>query len=115
MSKVDPDVQGRVFAVRSAISGAAVPISLLLVGPLADNLFVPLMTGDSTLGIWLQGIFGSGVTVAYGLFFVTVGLSVVAVSAATWTVGPVRHLERDVPDAAGLPTVRDVASEAAPA
>jgi DHA3 family macrolide efflux protein-like MFS transporter len=115
MSKVDPDVQGRVFAVRSAISGAAVPISLLLVGPLADNVFVPLMTGDSTLGIWLQGIFGSGVTAAYGLFFVTVGLSVVAVSAATWMVGPVRYLERDVPDAAGLPTEGDIAAEAAPA
>jgi hypothetical protein len=30
-------------------------------------------------------------------------------------VDPVRYLERDVPDAAGLPTEGDIAAEAAPA
>jgi MFS family permease len=115
MAKVDPDVQGRVFATRSAIAGAAVPISLVLVGPIADRVLVPLMTGTSSLGLWLQGIFGSGETVAYGLFFVAVGLSVVVISGVTWLVGPVRHLERDIPDALGLPAEGGVASEAAPA
>jgi MFS family permease len=115
MAKVDPDVQGRVFATRSAIAGAAVPISLVLVGPIADRVLVPLMTGTSSFGLWLQGIFGSGETAAYGLFFVVVGLSVVVISGVTWLVGPVRHLERDIPDAVGLPTEGDVASEAAPA
>ena len=84
MSKVDPDVQGRVFATRSAIAGAAVPISLVLVGPIADRIMVPLMTGTSSLGLWLQGIFGSGETAAYGLFFVAVGLSVITISGVTW-------------------------------
>jgi DHA3 family macrolide efflux protein-like MFS transporter len=115
MSKVDPDVQGRVFATRSAIAGAAVPISLVLVGPIADRIMVPLMTGTSSFGLWLQGIFGSGVTAAYGLFFVVVGLSVMAISGVTWLIGPVRYLERDIPDAVGLPSEGDVAAEAAPA
>jgi MFS family permease len=115
MAKVDPDVQGRVFAVRSAVSGAAVPISLLLVGPLADRVFVPLMTGTSTFGLWLQGIFGSGVTVAYGLMFVAIGILVVVASGITWLVGSVRHLERDVPDAVGLPTEAAAVTDATPA
>jgi hypothetical protein len=89
--------------------------SLVLVGPIADRIMVPLMTGTSSFGLWLQGIFGSGVTAAYGLFFVVVGLSVMAISGVTWLIGPVRHLERDIPDAVGLPSEGDVASEAAPA
>ncbi|MDK1011084.1 MAG: MFS transporter [Actinomycetota bacterium] len=104
MAKVEPDVQGRVFAVRMAVSQAAVPLSLLAVGPLVDRVFVPLMTGSSTPGLWLQGVFGSGVTHAYGLFFVVVGILVVSVSGCAWLVGPIRHLERDIPDAVGLPS-----------
>lgn len=115
MAKIEPDVQGRVFATRSAIAGAAVPISLVLVGPIADQILVPLMTGTSSLGLWLQGIFGSGETAAYGLFFVTTGLAVIVMSGVAWMVGPIRYLERDVPDAMDLSSEGDVASEAAPA
>jgi MFS family permease len=113
MAKVDPDLQGRVFAVRTAVSQAAIPISLLAVGPLADRVFVPLMTGDSQLGNWLQGIFGGGQTAAFGLFFAVAGVSVVITSGIAWFVGPIRYLELDLPDVAGLPlegdTVPDVA------
>ncbi len=115
MAKVDPDVQGRVFAVRSAVSQAAIPISLLAVGPLADRVLVPLMTGDSQIGTWLQAVFGSGATAAYGLFFVLAGLSVVAMSVFAWTIGPIRHVERDIPDAVGLPSEGDIVPDAAPA
>ena len=115
MAKVEPDVQGRVFAVRSAVASAAVPISLLLVGPIADRLFVPLMTGDSSFGTWLQSIFGSGNTAAFGLFFFLAGLSVVAMSVVAWMIGPIRHVERDIPDAMGLPTEGGVVPDAAPA
>ncbi len=115
MAKVDPDVQGRVFAVRTAVAQAAIPISLLLVGPLADRVFVPLMSGDSLLGTRLQGILGSGNTAAYGLFFALAGLSVVAMSGVAWLIGPIRHVERDIPDAAGLPTKDDTVPDVAPA
>ena len=115
MAKIEPDVQGRVFATRSAIAGAAIPISLVLVGPIADRILVPLMTGTSSLGLWLQGIFGSGETVAYGMFFVAIGLAVMTMSGIAWTVGPVPHLETDVPDAMVLPSQGDIAPEVAPA
>lgn len=115
MAKVEPDVQGRVFATRSAIAGAAAPLGLLAVGPIADKIVVPLMTGSSTVGLWLQGIFGSGATAAYGLFFVAVGVTVVLASGAAWLIRPVRNLERDIPDAIGLPTEGEAVPDAAPA
>lgn len=115
MAKVDPDVQGRVFAVRSAVAQAAIPVSLLLVGPLADRVFVPLMNGHSSLGTWLQGILGSGNTAAYGLFFALAGLSVVAMSGVAWLIGPIRHVERDIPDAHWLPAEEGAVPDVAPA
>lgn len=115
MAKVDPDVQGRVFAVRSAVAQAALPIGLLAVGPIADRLFVPLMTGDSQFGEVLQSIFGSGQAAAFGLFFALVGLSVVVISGVAWFVSPIRNLERHLPDVAGLPSEGDIVPDAAPA
>ena len=48
-SKVAPDVQGRVFAVRSMIARSISPIAYLLAGPLADKVFQPLMSTGSLL------------------------------------------------------------------
>ena len=41
--KIPPDVQGRVFAMRAMLSYSIIPLSNLLAGPLADNVFEPLM------------------------------------------------------------------------
>ncbi|GMQ94183.1 MAG: hypothetical protein BMS9Abin12_1667 [Acidimicrobiia bacterium] len=114
MAKTEPDIQGRVFAVRTTVASAAVPISLLAVGPLADRVFVPLMSGTSPLGLWLQGIFGSGEASAYGMLFVAVGAFVVVSSLVAWLVASVRHLERDIPDAVGLPTEAKVGDGSVP-
>ena len=76
---------------------------------------MPLMTGSSSFGLWLQGIFGSGATAAYGLFFVAVGVTVILASGVAWMVRPIRNLERDIPDAIGLPTEGHAVPDAAPA
>ncbi len=115
MAKVDPDVQGRVFAVRSAIAQGAIPISLLAVGPIADRVFVPLMTGHSALGLSLQGVFGSGQAAAFGLFFALTGAAVVLMSVVAGFIGPIRNLERDLPDVLGLSPEGDIAPEPPPA
>lgn len=99
LAKVEPDVQGKVFAVRMMLAQALLPLAYVLAGPLADKVFVPLMTGDSIVGEWLQDIMGSGVAKGYALFFVVVGVFVVAASIVAWMYPPLRNLERDVPDA----------------
>jgi MFS family permease len=98
LAKVEPDVQGRVFSVRIMLAQALLPIAYLLAGPLADKVFVPLMTGDSTLGLWLQGMLGAGTSRGYALFFLSLGVFVVAAAVASYLYPPLRHLERDIPD-----------------
>lgn len=104
MSKVEPDVQGRVFSVRSMIAQITNPIALALVGPLADRVFVPLMEGDSAFAGMLASITGTGAGAGYAAMFVVLGFACVLVAAGGWAYAPLRHLERDVPDAEGLPS-----------
>jgi len=104
MLKVEPDVQGRVFAVRGMLAQMTSPMALLVAGPLADRVFVPLMTESSGLGDFLQSIMGSGVDSGYGLFFVALGVFLIAAVFVAWSYGPLRNLETDIPDAVGPPT-----------
>lgn len=99
MLKVEADVQGRVFAVRGMLAQMTSPLALLVAGPLADRVFVPLMTESSGIGDFLQSIMGSGVDSGYGLFFVTLGAFLIFAVFVGWTYGPLRNLEMDVPDA----------------
>ncbi len=98
LAKVEPDVQGRVFAARGMIAQATIPIAYLLAGPLADNVFVPLMTGDSALGEFLQGIIGAGEAQGYAMFFLSLGAIVLIACAAGYAYGPLRNVETDLPD-----------------
>lgn len=104
MAKVEPDVQGRVFSVRSMIAQITNPIALALVGPLADRVFVPLMDGDSTVAGWFAPITGTGAGAGYAAFFVALGVAAIAVGIGAWSYGPLRTLERDLPDAEGVPS-----------
>jgi len=107
LAKVEPDVQGKVFAVRSMIAQGSQPLALALAGPLADKVFVPLMTRDSPLGTTLQGWLGTGEGSGYGLFFIAVGTFTVLLSVAGWLYRPLRFLEAEIPDVEGLPTMVD--------
>jgi MFS family permease len=98
LSKVEPDIQGRVFSARAMIAQATIPVAYLLVGPLADRVFVPVMTGDSAMGVILQGILGSGEDRGYALFFVSMGIGVLVLCAGAIACGPLRNLDRDLPD-----------------
>ncbi len=109
MVKVEPDVQGRVFAVRGMLAQLTSPLALLVAGPLADRVFVPLMTESSGLGDFLQSLMGSGTASGYGLFFVAIGVFVIASAFVAWSYEPLRNLETDVPDAVGLPSVETAA------
>ena len=103
LAKVEPDVQGRVFSIRSMIASGTAPIALALAGPMAERVFIPLMTGDSDLGVALQGWLGSGEGAAYGLFFVAIGVYTVIMAMLSWLYEPLRNLECDIPDADELP------------
>jgi len=100
-AKVAPELQGRVFAVRRAISQITFPLGLLLVGPLADDIAIPAMRGP--LGSALRPVFGSGPGRGYALTMVLLGLFTTLVYLLGALLPAIRTVQRDLPDAVAVP------------
>jgi hypothetical protein len=99
-SKVEPDVQGRVFAVRRMVAQFTVPIADLAAGPLADFLFEPAMSEGGRLAPVFGPILGGvGEGRGIGLMLVTIAAFPVLVSIAGFLYKPLRNIETDLPDA----------------
>ena len=98
-TKVDPAVQGRVFAFTGMAASAAMPVAYLVSGPLADRFFEPWFAVGGplagSLGRWIGVGPGRGIAAA----FVASGLLLIAVTVATYLNPRVRGLEDEMPDA----------------
>jgi MFS family permease len=99
-TKVAPGIQGRVFAIRGMIARSAVPLANLISGPLADNIFEPLLLKDGPLANTLVGaLVGVGAGRGMGLIFILSGAFMVAASALVFLNPRVRNVETELPDA----------------
>jgi len=98
-SKVEPDLQGRVLAVRPLVSSALTPIALLMSGALADRVFEPAMRGE--LGRVLEPLLGTGDGRGYALMFVLAGLFTALVGLSGYLMPRSRRVESELPDALG--------------
>ena len=99
-SKVAPDVQGRVFSIRSMISRSVMPISFLLAGPLADRVFGPLLdTNGAWADTFLGAFLGTGAGRGIGFMFVASALVGILVSTLAYTNPRIRNIEDELPDA----------------
>jgi MFS family permease len=58
--RVPAAAQGRVFALRRAVTWASLPISYAIAGPLADHVFEPAMSAGGALSASLGPILGVG-------------------------------------------------------
>jgi DHA3 family multidrug efflux protein-like MFS transporter len=70
---VPPERQGRVFGFAQSVEQAASPITSLLIGPIAQWIFIPFMTtgaGVRLIGPW----FGTGTDRGLALLFTAAGL-----------------------------------------
>lgn len=97
-SKVAPDVQGRVFAVRRLIAQVTSPVGVLIAGPLADFVFEPAMRTESVLRDLFEGLVGGGPGAGMGLMFVLAGLLGVIVGLGGYLFRVVRDAESILPD-----------------
>jgi DHA3 family macrolide efflux protein-like MFS transporter len=97
-SKVEPDLQGRVFAVRRMIAMAASPLAYVIVGPLADKVFEPLMAVDGALAGSVGSVIGVGPGRGSGLMFIVTGLLTIVASLAAYLYPRVRLVEDELPD-----------------
>ena len=98
--KIPPDLQGRVFAIRSMIATSIIPLANLLAGPLADNIFEPNMAAGGSLADTFLGSFlgvgpGRGIAVIFLISAVFLWIS----SLVIFAYPRVRNLEEEIPDA----------------
>ena len=96
--KVAPDVQGRVFAARRMIAQVAGPVSMLLAGPLADQIFEPAMREGGSLAPIFGGLVGTGPGAGMGLICVIFGTLGVLVGLVGYAFRVVRDAEDLLPD-----------------
>jgi hypothetical protein len=98
-TKVPPDVQGRVFAVRRTISRVGLASSLLLAGPLAEHVFEPLLVDNGALARSVGQFLGIGPGRGTGLLFVVLGLLFTLSSVLGLIYSPLRLVDSRLPDA----------------
>lgn len=97
-AKVPPDLQGRVFATRSVVSRSAMPIAYLLAGPLADQVFEPLLMEGGALASTIGTVLGTGPGRGMGLMFVTMGALCLLVTSMSVLHPRIRRVELEIPD-----------------
>lgn len=93
-SKVEPEVQGRVFAVRRMIAWSTLPLAYAIAGPLADHVFKPLMRPNGHLYTALVPFLGTGAGRGIGLMFFAVGLCALIVATWAYFYPPLRQIEQ---------------------
>lgn len=98
LAKVEPDVQGRVFATRYLLAQLASPIGLIMAGPLADYVFEPAMQPGTPLAWALGGVFGTGAGAGMALQYSLLALCGMLIGFLGYTVRLLRDVETIVPD-----------------
>lgn len=97
-SKVAPDVQGRVFSVRRMIAMSMTPLAYIVAGPLADNVFRPLLVEGGALAGSVGQLIGVGPGRGTGFMFMVIGALSILVAAAGYLNPNVRNVEDELPD-----------------
>jgi MFS family permease len=104
-TEVEPGVQGRVFATYNMVGGAALAVSYLLAGPIADRWFEPMLLDGGRLADSVGAIIGTGPGRGMALLMLLVGLVMLLTAAIAFAQPSLRGL-RDRPIGAG-PTSPD--------
>ncbi len=99
-TKIAPEVQGRVFAIRRMISQSIMPIAFMISGPLADGVFNPLLVeGGALSNSFVGDILGIGPARGIGLMFVLSTLFGWVASLVAYANPRIRMVEEELPDA----------------
>lgn len=97
---VAADVQGRVFALRSTLAAAVRPIALIAAGPLADEVFRPLlMPGGPLANTVVGGLVGVGSERGTALLIMALGACTAALSLIAFVYKPILRLEEGLAEA----------------
>lgn len=98
LSKVRPDVQGRVFAVESSIQQIVSVIAVLISALLVDHFFEPAMMPGGSLTSLFSGLFGTGKGAGMALLYVISSLGLLLVGLGGYAYPKLKNVEYIVPD-----------------
>ena len=98
-SKVEPGLQGRVFAVRRMVAWSTLPLAYLVAGPLADRVFEPLMVAGGPLAGSVGQVIGVGKGRGMALMLILIGVFIILVVAVASRAPRLLRLESELPDA----------------
>jgi MFS transporter, DHA3 family, macrolide efflux protein len=97
-SKVPPDLQGRVFAVRRMVAWSSTPLAYLIAGPLAEYVFEPLLAVNGRYAGSIGRLIGVGPGRGIGLLFIVMGVLTLLIVCAGYFYPRLRLLEDEVTD-----------------
>lgn len=97
-SKVQPGIQGRVFAARDMLSTFGEPLALAMGGLLTDNVFEPAMRPGGSLSGVFGPLVGTGPGSGMGLLMLAGGILVAVAGVAGYLNRNVRDIETLLPD-----------------
>ena len=96
--KIEPTIQGRVFAMSRLVGQVTVPLGALLVGPMVDHVLQPMMDSTSDMAAFFTTIVGSGEGRGIGLLIVLVCTPPVLITLYAYTVKPLMNIDKLLPD-----------------
>lgn len=97
-TKVPPELQGRVFAIRRMIAWSTLPAAYLVAGPMADHIFEPLLAPGGLLAGNVGILLGVGQGRGMGLLFVLLGILSLIFVGISFAIPKMRRVEEDLPD-----------------
>jgi MFS transporter, DHA3 family, macrolide efflux protein len=98
-SKVEVDVQGRVFSIRRMIASLCTPLAYAVAGPLAQRVFEPIMATEGAFARAAESLVGRGPGRGIGLLVVVIGIFIVISTLLVFFQPRVRFVEQELRDA----------------
>jgi hypothetical protein len=93
LSKIPPDIQGRVMSARIAASRTMIPLGALIAGPLAEKAFEPMMMPNGALAPILGEILGIGPGAGMSLVMILSGILMLGLTFAGFAIPSIRNAE----------------------
>ncbi len=98
LSKVRPDIQGRVFATESIMQQIVSAIAVFIAALLADHVFEPAMMPGGNLVPLFGNLFGTGKGAGMAILYVVSSIGLLLIGLSGYTNLQLRNVETIVPD-----------------
>jgi MFS family permease len=98
-TKIPQDLQGRIYGLDILVTTLSFPISQVVAGLLADNVFEPASAPGGWLADSLGSLIGTGPGAGIGFTILIGGLISILVGLASYAIPRIREIETRMPDA----------------